>query len=85
MEIRAVKEQIHKPIFTRNRKVAKNVEDMHNRWEANQFPSRVQKKEKDPNSIGGRKEAATELGVRLTRSQVRLLLKEKQLVVSDRQ
>lgn len=80
ISIKVKKEQVRKPILTHNRKVAANVQAMFEKWEQEQFPSRVQKQEADPKSIGSRKQEAAKLGIRLTRSAVRTLLKEKQLV-----
>ena len=70
--------QVRKPIFTRNRKVAANVQFMYEKWEQEQFPSRVQKQEADPHSITSRKRSAAAMNIRLTRSQIRMLLTEKQ-------
>ena len=78
MQIAIKKEQVKKPIFTRNRKVAANVQVMHEKWEQEQFPSRVQKQEADPQSITSRKRSAAAMNIRLTRHQIRQLLNEKQ-------
>jgi len=75
--LKAKKPQVRKPILTRNRKVAANVQAMFEKWEAEQFPSRVQKPEANPQSISSRKRQAAAMNIRLTRHQIRQLLIQK--------
>lgn len=76
-------EQVKKPIFTRNRKVAANVQAMFEKWEAEQFPSRVHKQEGNPQSITSRKRSAAAMNIRLTRHQIRELLTQKAEVANN--
>ena len=80
MQIAIKKEQVKKPIFTRNRKVAANVQNMYEHWEKTQFPSRGQKQEADPQSITSRKRSAAAMNIRLTRHQIRAQARKKRLI-----